>query len=162
MEFMFREYTDEDKPQLLELTKKLAAFGKTLDPIKRIQNSPGFAEMDLDKTLQDVKKYQGKIWLAEENSEIVGFIIGVIWEQSEKNKLEIGPHVLGEVLDLFVEESHRGNGMGTKMLTMMQDYFKEKGCDSMWVHMFAPNKDAHGVYEKFGFTDRSIGMLKTI
>ena len=162
MEVTFREYSDKDKQQLLELSKKLGAFGKSIDPMKRIQNAPGFAEMDVDETLENVKKYQGKILLAEDNGKTLGFIIGVIWEQSEKNKLEIGPHILGEVVDLFLEDVYRGQGIGSKMLTLMEEYFKSKGCDSMWVGTFAPNKDARKVYEKFGFVDRSIGMLKTI
>jgi len=162
MEATFREYTREDKLLLLELSKKLGAFGKGIDRIKRIQNTPGFAEMDMEETLENVKKYQGKILLAEDKGEVVGFIIGVIWKQSEKNTLEIGAHVLGEVLDLFVEDHYRGKGIGSKMLEMMHEYFKARGCDSMWVGMLAPNKNAHKVYEKFGFVDRSIGMLKTI
>ncbi|HSX08702.1 MAG TPA: GNAT family N-acetyltransferase [Candidatus Saccharimonadales bacterium] len=162
MDITFRDYTDSDKPQLIQLSKKLSKFGKILDPMKRIINAPGFAEMDVDETLNNVKKYQGKILLAEDNKKIIGFIIGVTWEQSKKNELEIGKHVLGEVVDLFIEEAYRGQGIGTKMLTMMEEYFKEKGCDSMWVSMFAPNKNAHTIYEKFGFADRSIGMLKNI
>ncbi len=162
MEVTFREYSDKDKQQLLELSKKLGAFGKSIDPMKRIQNAPGFAEIDVDETLENVKKYQGKILLAEDNGKVIGFIIGVIWEQSEKNKLEIGPHILGEVVDLFLEDVYRGQGIGSKMLIMMEDYFKSKGCDSMWVGTFAPNTNARKVYEKFGFVDRSIGMLKTI
>lgn len=162
MDITFREYNDTDKPQLLELSKKLAEFGKLIDPMNRIQNSPGFAEMDIDETLGNVAKYQGKILLAVDDESIIGFAIGVIWKQSEKNKLEIGKHVLGEVLDLFIEESYRSKGIGSQMLSMMEEYFKEKGCDSIFISMFAPNKNAHAVYEKFGFVDRSIGMLKTI
>jgi GNAT superfamily N-acetyltransferase len=162
MDVTFREYLDKDHDQLLTLSKKLGTFGKSIDPMKRIKNASGFAEIDLEETLQNVQKYQGKILLAEQNVDIIGFIIGVIWKQSEKNELEIGRHRLGEVLDLFLEESYRGQGIGSKMLTMMEAYFKEQDCDSMWVHLFAPNENAHTVYEKFGFVDRSIGMLKNI
>jgi ribosomal protein S18 acetylase RimI-like enzyme len=83
-------------------------------------------------------------------------------ETIKKNELEIGRHRLGEVLDLFIEESYRGQGIGSKMLMMMEAYFKEQDCDSMWAHLFASNENAHTVYEKFGFIDRSIGMLKNI
>ena len=69
---------------------------------------------------------------------------------------------MGEVLELFVEEKYRGQGIGTKMLAMMEDYFKEKNCDSMWISVFAPNNTAHELYKKFGFTNRDIGMLKNI
>jgi len=162
MDVTFRNYKSKDKPTLLKLSKKLGAVGKILDPMSRIQNAPGFAEMDVDETLKNVKTNHGKIYLAEDAGEVIGFVIGVIWKQSKKNELEIGKHVLGEVTDLFIEEAYRGKGIGTTMLTMMEGYFKEKGCDSMWVSMFAPNTNAHAVYQKFGFVDRSIGMLKNI
>ena len=48
------------------------------------------------------------------------------------------------------------------MLQMMEKYFKEKGCNSMWISVFAPNENAHNMYKKFGFVDREIGMLKQI
>lgn len=34
------------------------------------------------------------------------------------------------MIDLFVEETRRGQGIGTKMLGMMEECFKEEGCDS--------------------------------
>ncbi len=100
--------------------------------------------------------------LAEDGGKAIGYIAGVIREQSEINKLEIGSHVLGEVTDLFIEEGYRNQGLGTKMLSKMEEYFKEKGCDSMWISVFAPNEIAQVAYKKFGFVPRQIGMLKNI
>jgi hypothetical protein len=84
MDVTVREYLDKDHDQLLTLSKKLGTFGKSIDPMKRIQNTSGFAEIDLEETLENVQKYQGKILLAEQNGDIIGFIIGVIWKQSKK------------------------------------------------------------------------------
>jgi ribosomal protein S18 acetylase RimI-like enzyme len=159
---MFREYDNNDKDLLLDFIKKLSQNSKDIDPLKRVKNFPGYAELSLTDLLSDVEKYRGKIWFAQDDETVIGYVIGAIWEQNEKNKLEIGPHTLGEVLELFVEEKYRGQGIGTKMLAMMEDYFKEKQCDSMWISVFAPNNPAHELYEKFGFTDRDIGMLKNI
>ena len=162
MNLIFRDYKEEDKQTLFDLIKKLGKFAQSLDSLQRVKNLPGFFEISLKETLENVEKYQGKIWFAEEEGKIVGYIIGANWTQSEMNKLEIGPHTLGEVVDLFIEEDYRRQGIGTKMLQMMEDYFKEKGCDSMWVQVFAPNEKAHNTYKKFGFIDREIGMLKQL
>lgn len=158
----FRDYKDEDRDILLDLTNKLEECVKPLDPLRRVKNLPGFSKLSLQETLDNVKKYQGKITFAEDNGNVIGVIIGVIWEQSEKNKLEIGPHVVGEVVDLYIEEAYRGKGLGTTMLQMMEDYFRSKGCDSMWIEVFSPNEVAHTVYKKYGFIDREIGMLKQL
>ena len=162
MNITYREYTDQDKNTLLELGKKLDEHGRAMDPMQRIKNFPGFAERVLEESLKNVLKYRGKIWLAEDNGKAIGYIVGVIWEQSEMNKLEIGPHTLGEVVDLYIDEGYRSQGLGTKMLSIMQAYFKEKGCDSMWISHFAPNEIAQVAYKKFGFVPRQIGMLKNI
>lgn len=162
MDVTFREYTDSDKQQLVELEKRFGLFIKPLDSLHRIQQLPGFHERLVEDTLEDLGKYQGNIWFALVGNTVVGCIVGIIWEQSELNRLEIGEHVLGEVKFLYLDEKYRGQGIGTKLLTMMETYFKGKGCDSMWVSVFAPNENAHTVYKKFGFTDREIGMLKII
>lgn len=162
MNITFREYKDGDRGLLVEFCNKLEEYVKVLDPLKRVQNLPGFTEMSIQETLEQVARYQGKIWIAEDNDKPVGYIIGVIREQSEKNKLEIGPHTLGEVLDIYLEEDYRGQGVGKKMLLMMEEYFRNKGCDSMWIGVFVPNENAHQMYKKYGFIDREIGMLKQL
>lgn len=162
MNLTFREYKNDDKDLLLNLIRKLGQTSKNIDPLQRVKNLPGFAELSLTDLLSDVEKYQGKIWFAQDEGKVIGYTIGAIWEQSEKNRLEIGAHILGEVLELFVDEDYRGQGIGTKMLKMMEDYFKEKKCDSIWISVFAPNNSAHALYKKFGFIDRDIGMLKNI
>ncbi len=162
MNLAFREYDNKDRDLLLGFIKKLSQTSKDIDPLQRVKNLPGYAELSLTDLLSDVEKYRGKIWFAQDDETVIGYVIGAIWEQNEKNKLEIGPHILGEVLELFVEEKYRGQGIGTKMLAMMEDYFKEKNCDSMWISVFAPNNTAHELYKKFGFTNRDIGMLKNI
>lgn len=162
MNIVIREYTEKDKSALAKLNKKLQEYIKSIDPLHRIKNLPGFSEMAFQDTMKELVKYQGKVLLAEDTGKIVGCIIGVIWEQTEKNKLEIGPHVVGEVLDFYLEELYRNQRIGTKMLKMLACYFKEKGCDSMWVSFAAFNTVAHEAYKKFGFVEREIGMLKEL
>ncbi len=162
MNITFREYNEKDNDLLLELSNKLEEHIKIVDPLHRIKNLPGFAEASLQETLEKVEKNQGKIWFVENDGKVIGYIVGVIWEQSEKNKLEIGKHKEGEVIDIYLEEENRGQGIGKMMLQKMEDHFKQKGCDSMWISVFAPNENAYNMYKKFGFINREIGMLKQI
>lgn len=162
MDITYKDYSQADSELLKSLSRELESYIKNIDPIRRIKNLPGFSELSIQETLESVRRYNGKIWFALHKDEVVGFVIGVIWEQSEKNKLEIGPHILGEVLDLYVKETYRRNGIGKQMLQKMEDYFKSQNCDSMWVSVFAPNENAHALYRTFGFQDREIGMLKEI
>ncbi len=158
----FREYTQKDKLTLLTLVNELEEYVKSIDPLHRLRNSPGYSKLALKELLDNVKKYNGKIWLAQVDDTVVGYIAGVIWKQSAKNKLEIGPHTLGEILDLYVREPFRGQGLGKQMLSMMETYFKNQGCDSMWILVFSPNEKAHKLYTKLGFQDRETGLLKQL
>jgi ribosomal protein S18 acetylase RimI-like enzyme len=162
MNITYREYTPEDKNLLVTMARKLTEHSKAIDPLKRVINSPGYVEADVEDMLGDVENHHGKVWFAESEGSVVGYVIGVIWDQSEKNKLEIGPHKLGQVLDLFIDESMRGQGLGSKFLSMMEKYFKDEGCDSMWVNTNAHNQPARNLYKKFGFVDRELGLLKNI
>lgn len=162
MNITFREYQSADRELLKDMMNRLENHVKTLDPLKRIENNPGFDEISVTESLEHVEKYNGKICFAEDEGKVIGHIIGVIWEQSEKNRLEIGEHKLGEVIDLYLEEEYRGKGLGKKMLSMMEEYFKLHNCDSMWIGVFADNTSAHEMYKNFGFRDREIGMLKQL
>jgi len=162
MKIHFREYKKKDRSLLLDLTTKLQTYVKSIDELHRIKNLSGYSDAFLEETLSNVKKYQGKIWFVEVDKKVVGYIIGVIWEQSEINRLEIGHHLLGEVIDLFVDEKYRGRGIGKTMLQKMENYFIDKGCDSMWIRVFSANEKAHKLYKKTGFIDREVGMLKNI
>ncbi len=162
MNVTFREYQTKDKVTLLGLVTQLSAYSKQIDPISRVKGQAGYAELSVQTLLENVAKFQGRIWFAEDNGKIIGFISGAIWKQSKINVLEIGTHKLGEVLDLYIIEEYRRKGIGKQMLQMMEKYFKTQKCDSMWIQVFEPNRPARNLYNKFGFIDREIGMLKEI
>jgi len=161
MAINYRDY-DGEKDVLLDFVNKLEEYVKPLDPIHRVKNFEGYADLSLKEMLENAEKYNGKILLAEDAGKVIGCAIGAIWNQSEKNRLEIGLHKLGEILFIYIDEEYRGQGIGKTMLQMMENYFKENGCDSVWIVVFSPNENAHNMYKNFGFMDREIGMLKQI
>lgn len=162
MKITYKEYSEVDKKDLIDLAFKLEEYQKEIDPIKRVQNLKGFSELDIEDTLDDLNKNQGKILFAMNETKKIGFVIGIIWKQSEKSRLEIGLHKLGEVMHLFVEEGYRGRGVGKALLKMAEEYFVDEGCDSVWLSVFIPNINAHELYKKSGFIDREVGMLKIL
>lgn len=164
MNIQIREYQENDREMLLKLINKLAEYAKSIDPISRVQNLPGYAEASLEDMLGDISKdgNEGKILLAEVDGKTIGYEIVAVWKQPKLNELENGKHKTGEILDLYVDEKYRGLGIGKKLLQEAEDYFRKSGCDSMWLQVFEPNKNAHEVYKKYGFIDREIGMLKQL
>ena len=44
----------------------------------------------------------------------------------------------------------------------MEEEFRTQGCEGIRVGCFAPNTDTHAFYEKCGYVDRYIEMLKKL
>jgi ribosomal protein S18 acetylase RimI-like enzyme len=153
---------ERDAASLAELWEALGEAAKAMDPLGRIRNHPGFAAASLRETLDSVERHRGAVWFACAREQPVGFAVAVIWDQSETNRLEIGPHTVGEVTDLFVAADFRRRGVATRLLQLAEDYLSEAGCDSLWLTVFAPNIGARRLYERFGFIAREIGMLKQL
>lgn len=163
MDITVREYQNSDKSTLQTILEKLQDYVVATDPIQRIRRQSGFGLNALDNTLETYKTNHGKILFAENDGRVIGYCFGFVGDkQSEENLLEVIPTQLGIIEDVFVEETHRGQGVGKMLLTQMENYLKEKGCDSLWLEVFAENKEAHNAYLKMGYVDREVGMLKKL
>jgi GNAT superfamily N-acetyltransferase len=54
--------------------------------------------------------------------------------------------------DVFIDEAHRGQGLGAWLMQTVVDH-PELRCMRLWV---LGTRDAHGLYEKIGFTPLSV------
>ncbi|GAB2693769.1 GNAT family N-acetyltransferase [Paenibacillus thermoaerophilus] len=57
----------------------------------------------------------------------------------------------GWVCDVIVDPEHRGRGIGKRLLAAMLDHPELQG-----VYLTLGTRDAHGLYEQFGFTRREL------
>ena len=60
--------------------------------------------------------------------------------------------------DLAVQEEYRGHGIGTKLLTAVKEKVRAEQLDGLELQVNARNTAAKRMYEKFGFTEKSINM----
>jgi len=132
------------------------------DPIKRVRREPGYGGVALKKLLGKIKENNGKIYFAEIDTKIVGYIAGYVGKQSEEKLLEVIPSKTGYIEDLYVDQDFRGKKVGTALMQKIEEYFKNLECDSLWIEVFAPNQKAHSYYKKLGFADREFGMHKKL
>ncbi|TSC83559.1 MAG: GNAT family acetyltransferase [Microgenomates group bacterium Gr01-1014_16] len=163
MNITVREYLDSEKTLVQSFIEKLQDYVVATDPIKRIRNLPGLSELGLNNVLEKLDKNKGKIYFAQDEGKVVGYIFGFVCDkQSEEKLLEVVPSQVGQIEDVYVEEEYRGKGVGKMLMEKMEDYLKDQGCDSIWLEVFAPNFDAHAAYLKMGYVDREVGMLKRL
>ncbi len=63
--------------------------------------------------------------------------------------------------ELSVEEDHRQRGIGTALVTALQELAQENGCYAMWVLTDDDNEPALKTYRKSGSTETSANVMLT-
>ena len=87
---------------------------------------------------------------AEENEEIVGFIVGMIYPE--------GREVNGHILTIDVLPSCRRRGIGQRLLMEMENIFVRQGVQACLLEVREGNVAAINLYHKLGYRD--IGRLE--
>lgn len=155
------DYSNEYDEKLKDLFVELQEYIVEIDREKFNVVTDEFREKYFMKTMEEVSKYEGKIFLAVEDEEIVGAIIGVINNEDIDNYNFKAPK-RGRICDLVVSKNHRGMGIGKLLLQTMEDYFKNEGCHGVMLDVFAYNESAYHLYTKLGYFNRTIQMMKNI
>jgi len=88
--------------------------------------------------------------IAEENGDIVGFIVGMIYPE--------GKVVNGHILTIDVSPSHRRKGIGQMLLKEVENVFVQKGVQACLLEVREGNVAAISLYHKLGYKD--IGRLE--
>jgi ribosomal-protein-alanine N-acetyltransferase len=89
-------------------------------------------------------------FIAKMNSEIVGFIIGLIHRQ---NKM-----LIGRVYTIDVALKHRRKGVGSKLLNELERIFVKRGVKICYLEARVDNVAALELYRKNGYVE--VGKLK--
>jgi len=162
MKINIRKYQPSDAPSIVKCMERFGDYLVTVDSMKRQRRMPGFGEYFTQKMLKDVEKNYGIIYVVENERQIIGFIAGVILRQTEEDLLECVPTKAGRIIELFVDEQFRREGIGTMLMEKVEEHFRQNGCDVSRVEVFEPNVKAHNFYRKLGYRDRSIDMVKIL
>jgi ribosomal-protein-alanine N-acetyltransferase len=94
--------------------------------------------------------YNSVSLVAKINSEIVGFIIGMIY--LERNSLT------GHILTIDISPIHRRRGIAQKLLQEIEKIFREKGVKACRLEVREGNIAALRLYRKFGY--KKVAKLK--
>jgi len=157
-----REYVDDDYPELQKCVDNLQKHIVDVDPLRRQIAPPGYSQAYTDKLLKAVSEKEGKIYFAVCDNKIAGVITGSISPESPGGTLEVIPTKTGWVRELYVYPEYRKKGIGTVLMSVLENYFKVKDCKVILLNIFAPNKESHDFYVLKGYADRDITMIKEL
>ncbi len=162
---MVREMDIKDREDIDRMQFELQKYFSEID---RTHESLLYKDMDdahryMQKMLDDVKNMNGKVFVSEEDGQVVGFIQGVIIVHKKGDDeiydLSHKPSKDGWIGLLFVKPEFRGSGVGRELLDKMKDYFKSEECTSIRLLVLSDNIRTVNVYEKSGFLRHDLEMV---
>lgn len=152
------KYLESIKDLLVELEKYIIEIDKDeLDTIHK-----DYREKMAILDLEDVMKNNGNVYLAIDNNKVVGVVMGIVRKWEEKDYLDYKCPKTGEITELIVLKTCRRKGVGKKLISIMERYFKSIGCEYITIDVFGYNQNAINFYNMNGYKTRMLKMIKKI
>ncbi|MBP3708024.1 MAG: GNAT family N-acetyltransferase [Clostridia bacterium] len=152
------KYLEDIRNLLVELEEHIISVDK--DNLDQLHSE--YREKMALLDLKDVREKNGKCYIAVENDKAIGLIMGIIPKYEEFDYLDYRCPKRGIVTELVVTKKVRSNGIGMKLLSKMEEYFKYSKCEYVLIDVFAYNEEAINFYSKNSYHPRMITNIKKI
>ncbi len=162
MKILIKEYQQNDWKQIISLMSEFGAYLEEIDNMRRTQFKEGGAKYFTEKMLKEARERNGKIYVAHIRDKVIGFIGGYIGSQNKENRMEEIQTKPGIINEFYVAKQYRSKGIGKRLLTKLENYFKSQTCDIVRLVVFAPNRLARQFYALQGYKERSFIIMKPL
>lgn len=159
---IIREFANNDIEQIKDLLVELQQYVIEIDKYNLNIISDAYRDKYFEYMIDDLKTQQGKIYIAEENGAIVGFIAGYVQTYDERDKLDYTCPNKGIVAELIVSKNIRSKGSGQLLLNKLEEYFTSIECKYIQIDVFAYNEIGKNFYYKNKYEDRMITLFKKL
>lgn len=156
---MIIEYAEKYKEEVKDLLVELQEYIISIDKEKYNIITKEYRDNYFNKTMDEIYKYEGKMYLYKDNDKITGLIVGLI-NNLEESTYDFKCPKRGRITELVVSKHYRKSGVGSILLHSMEDYLKSVGCKDILLGVFAYNENAIKFYEKNGYHIRMLDMTK--
>lgn len=142
---------------------ELSDYDKVESMMKEVQQLHVMWRPDIYKATETVysREYfeqlvvEKRILVAEADGSVAGLLSFLYRHVASDKQVE---RTVIFVDDLVVKEEHRGLGIGSCLLDQMKEKVQSEHLDGLELQVNARNIAAKKMYEKFGFTEKSINM----
>lgn len=156
------EYEEKYLEDVRDLLVELEEYIVSIDKDELDQVHPEYREKMALVDLKTVKENEGICYLAIDNDKVVGLIMGCIFPYDKFDYLDYKCPRRGEITELIVTKKVRSKGVGKLLMDKIETYFKEKGCEYVFVEVFGYNENAYNFYQKDDYHTRMYHMIKNI
>lgn len=142
MSIEIRKLGKEDRDRFIELCCGLTAYNKA-----QVWVDEDFTEiikkrrLKVEKLLDNMKSNQ-MIFIAIEDQQPVGYIIGYVFQGMRTN---------GYIDELYIQDDARGKGIGSQLMSTAIDWIKHRGAKRITLNVFNWNDSAIKFYESHNF-----------
>ncbi len=119
---------------------------------------PPLSQGALDRQLA---KSDQQLWVAMCENRIVGLLNMVCEEAKESHPFLREPKTI-HVHTVIVEQGYRHLGIGNSLLSIAEQWAKEKDARRLGLSVFAFNEPARKLYDRFGFQEAKFTMVKDV
>ena len=134
MDIVYRKANKADSGRIAEL------FLEMLRTIYHTPDVKGYEDGYLDKFFSEGGDL---IYVAERENEVVAFLSVEVYREDGYIYLD----------DFSVTAEYRDKGIGTKLVSMAEDYSGSIGVSAIVLHVEKTNEGAHQLYRKLGYSD---------
>ncbi len=112
--------------------------------------------------LADMRKNNGKCYLAMEDGEVIGLVLGTIDQYDKYYYLDYKCPKRGRVLEIIVKKEYRRRGIGHMLMQKLEDYFRSVDCEYIILEVLSYNKTAIAFYNYNNFHERTEAKIKKL
>lgn len=144
---------------LIPLWEQQYQYHYDLDSYYYVANSAELSQKFKDYLRESINYDNPNILIARDENKIVGFITYCIEHESY---FDTNITHYGFVKELCVDEHARGKNIGTKLLTVVEEFFISQHVFDIKLISSAFNKDALAFYDRLGYSNRHATLFKNI
>ena len=159
---IIREYEIRDREQIKSLLVELQEYVVEIDKFNLNMIADSYKVDYFKFMMRDCAANQGKVFVAEENQKVVGFIAGFVQAYDERDKLDYTCPKKGIIAELVVSKDSRNKGAGKLLLDKMENHFNSIGCEFVQLEVFSYNDGAKKFYAKNNYEERMVTLFKKL
>ena len=132
-----------------------------IDDYKLIMVNADFDKKYLSLISTLINTYNGVLYLALDNDKPIGLAFAY---ENTSNHIECVSRKIRsvEIHDVYVKPEYRNKGIASELIKRVEDLYKSKGINYSSISVLKNNTEAHNLYEKVGYQNRTIDMIKEL
>jgi ribosomal protein S18 acetylase RimI-like enzyme len=149
-----RPYRDSDLDEVIERVRELQRHEGSYEP--RMKKPEAIGLWYIEHLLKDCAEHKGEIFVADAGGAVIGYACVFSHIICDDPDEEAYPYAY--IADLAVAPSHRGRGLGRRLISTCETFARNNGADCLRIGVLADNDGARRLYETVGFRSRALEL----